>query len=118
MTENADIRAWADANGLDCPARGRIPADVREAYAAAQADTPPSSEAETPETTGDAGETTAAEYDAIVTVDVPDAAALSQEDRDALELGLAQALSDVAAAGITAGRRLERAEILAQLNPS
>ena len=37
MTENADIRSWADANGLDCPARGRIPAEIREAYAAAQA---------------------------------------------------------------------------------
>jgi hypothetical protein len=29
---SATIRAWADANGVDCPARGRIPATVVEAY--------------------------------------------------------------------------------------
>lgn len=28
----AEIRAWAVENGYDVPARGRIPADVREAY--------------------------------------------------------------------------------------
>ena len=30
-----DVREWARANGHDVPARGRIPADVREAYDAA-----------------------------------------------------------------------------------
>lgn len=29
------IREWAQANGYDVPARGRIPEDVREAYKAA-----------------------------------------------------------------------------------
>ncbi len=28
----ADVRAWAQANGFTVPARGRIPAAVREAY--------------------------------------------------------------------------------------
>ena len=31
----ADIRDWARDNGWDVPARGRVSADVREAYAAA-----------------------------------------------------------------------------------
>ncbi len=31
----ADIRAWARENGFDVPERGRVSADVREAYAAA-----------------------------------------------------------------------------------
>lgn len=31
----ADIRAWARENGWDVPERGRVSADVREAYAAA-----------------------------------------------------------------------------------
>ena len=31
----ADIRAWARSNGWDVPERGRVSADVREAYAAA-----------------------------------------------------------------------------------
>ena len=31
----ADIRAWARENGHDVPERGRVSADVREAYAAA-----------------------------------------------------------------------------------
>lgn len=31
----ADIRAWAEQNGMPVPARGRIPAEVREAYDAA-----------------------------------------------------------------------------------
>lgn len=30
-----DVRAWARANGHDVPERGRIPADVRSAYDAA-----------------------------------------------------------------------------------
>jgi hypothetical protein len=30
----AEIRAWAKDNGYDIPDRGRIPADVREAYLA------------------------------------------------------------------------------------
>ncbi|TYL51177.1 histone-like nucleoid-structuring protein Lsr2 [Agromyces mariniharenae] len=30
-----DIRAWAAANGVDVPARGRIPASVQEQYRAA-----------------------------------------------------------------------------------
>ena len=30
-----DVRAWARANGFEVSARGRIPADVREAYEAA-----------------------------------------------------------------------------------
>jgi hypothetical protein len=30
----ADIRAWARANGWDVPERGRVSAEVREAYAA------------------------------------------------------------------------------------
>lgn len=34
-TPAADIRAWARENGWDVPARGRVSADVREAYAAA-----------------------------------------------------------------------------------
>lgn len=34
-TSSADIRAWARANGWDIPDRGRIAAEVREAYAAA-----------------------------------------------------------------------------------
>jgi hypothetical protein len=32
----ADIRAWARENGWDVPERGRVSAEVREAYAAAQ----------------------------------------------------------------------------------
>jgi hypothetical protein len=31
----ADIRAWARENGWDVPERGRVSAEVREAYAAA-----------------------------------------------------------------------------------
>ncbi|HWJ66345.1 MAG TPA: Lsr2 family protein [Nocardioides sp.] len=31
----SDIRAWARENGYDVPARGRIPADVRQAFDAA-----------------------------------------------------------------------------------
>ena len=31
----ADIRAWARSNGWDVPERGRVSAEVREAYAAA-----------------------------------------------------------------------------------
>ena len=31
----ADIRAWARDNGYDVPDRGRIPADINSAYAAA-----------------------------------------------------------------------------------
>ncbi len=31
----ADIRSWARENGWDVPERGRVSADVREAYAAA-----------------------------------------------------------------------------------
>lgn len=30
----ADVRAWAQSNGYEVPERGRIPAEVREAYAA------------------------------------------------------------------------------------
>lgn len=30
-----EVRAWARANGYDLPDRGRIPADVQSAYAAA-----------------------------------------------------------------------------------
>ncbi|GAA4814478.1 Lsr2 family protein [Nocardioides caeni] len=32
----SDVRAWARENGYDVPARGRIPADVRQAFDAAQ----------------------------------------------------------------------------------
>jgi hypothetical protein len=31
----ADVRAWAKENGWDVPERGRVSAEVREAYAAA-----------------------------------------------------------------------------------
>jgi hypothetical protein len=34
-TDGPAIRAWAAENGWDLPERGRIPADVREAYTAA-----------------------------------------------------------------------------------
>lgn len=34
-SDNQTIRAWAAAAGIDCPARGRIPANVREQYDAA-----------------------------------------------------------------------------------
>jgi hypothetical protein len=34
-TSAADIRAWARENGWDVPERGRVSADVREAYVAA-----------------------------------------------------------------------------------
>jgi hypothetical protein len=34
-TTPAEIRAWATSNGYDVPARGRIPADVRAAFEAA-----------------------------------------------------------------------------------
>lgn len=34
-TSAADIRAWARENGWDVPERGRVSADVRQAYAAA-----------------------------------------------------------------------------------
>ncbi|MGH3366578.1 MAG: histone-like nucleoid-structuring protein Lsr2 [Nocardioidaceae bacterium] len=34
-SSSADVRAWARANGWDIPDRGRIAAEVREAYAAA-----------------------------------------------------------------------------------
>lgn len=33
-SDASEIRAWAEANGVEVPARGRIPASVREAYAA------------------------------------------------------------------------------------
>jgi Lsr2 len=36
-SDNATIRAWAKANGIDVPARGRISASVRERFEAAQA---------------------------------------------------------------------------------
>ena len=32
----ARIRAWARAHGVPCPARGKIPASVREAFYDAQ----------------------------------------------------------------------------------
>jgi hypothetical protein len=32
----AELRAWASRNGYECPARGRVPSAVREAYEAAQ----------------------------------------------------------------------------------
>ena len=35
--ENAKIREWAREQGLDCPERGRIPADIRTAYEEAHA---------------------------------------------------------------------------------
>lgn len=31
----ADVRAWAQANGFEVPEKGRIPTEIREAYAAA-----------------------------------------------------------------------------------
>ncbi len=34
-TAPSEIRAWARANGYDVPERGRVAAEVREAYAAA-----------------------------------------------------------------------------------
>ncbi len=34
-TAPAEIRAWARENGFDVPERGRVSAEVREAYAAA-----------------------------------------------------------------------------------
>ncbi|MFY0407920.1 histone-like nucleoid-structuring protein Lsr2 [Solicola sp. PLA-1-18] len=34
-TNTADIRTWAEANGHDVPARGRIPKNVHDAYDAA-----------------------------------------------------------------------------------
>ncbi|MFT4287801.1 histone-like nucleoid-structuring protein Lsr2 [Nocardioides sp.] len=34
-TPAAEIRAWAKSSGLDVPERGRIPADVRAAFEAA-----------------------------------------------------------------------------------
>jgi hypothetical protein len=34
-TAPAEIRSWARANGFDVPERGRVAAEVREAYAAA-----------------------------------------------------------------------------------
>ena len=30
--ENKRIREWAAKNGIECPSRGRIPQDVRDAY--------------------------------------------------------------------------------------
>ena len=36
-SDNATIRAWAKANGIDVPARGRISNSVREQFEAAQA---------------------------------------------------------------------------------
>jgi len=35
-SDNATIRAWAKANGIDVPARGRISSSVREQFEAAQ----------------------------------------------------------------------------------
>ncbi|GAB3761956.1 hypothetical protein BKA15_006189 [Microlunatus parietis] len=37
---NATLRAWAQSNGYKVPDRGRIPAEVRRAYAAAQESAP------------------------------------------------------------------------------
>ena len=34
-TSAADVRAWARENGWEVPERGRVAAEVREAYAAA-----------------------------------------------------------------------------------
>ena len=36
MPKPADVRAWAKAAGLDVPARGKLSADVLEAYKQAQ----------------------------------------------------------------------------------
>jgi nucleoid-associated protein Lsr2 len=36
-SDNATIRAWAKANGIDVPARGRISSSIREQFEAAQA---------------------------------------------------------------------------------
>lgn len=36
VSDAAAIRAWAAENGVECPARGRISASVREAYEAAE----------------------------------------------------------------------------------
>jgi hypothetical protein len=36
-SDNATIRAWAKANGINVPARGRISGSVRERFEAAQA---------------------------------------------------------------------------------
>ena len=36
MPKPADVRAWAKSAGLDVPARGKLPADVVEAYKQAQ----------------------------------------------------------------------------------
>jgi hypothetical protein len=36
-SNSADVRAWAEAEGYEVPARGRIPNALREAYEAAQA---------------------------------------------------------------------------------
>lgn len=33
--DNSEVRAWAEAAGVPCPARGRIPGTVRDAYDAA-----------------------------------------------------------------------------------
>jgi hypothetical protein len=33
-SDAAAVRAWAVANGYEVPARGRIPSDIRQAYAA------------------------------------------------------------------------------------
>jgi hypothetical protein len=37
LSSTSDIRAWAQANGLDVSSRGRVSADVREAYEKAHA---------------------------------------------------------------------------------
>ena len=37
LSSTSDIRAWAQTNGLDVSSRGRVSADVREAYEKAHA---------------------------------------------------------------------------------
>lgn len=102
MTTNADIRAWAAAHGVPCPARGKIPRVVLDAHAAATNPTDPAT-------------STVDEYDAILTVDLPPASILPADERAGIELALAQAFATALASAITAGRRLERARILTDL---
>lgn len=93
----AQLRAWAAANGVDCPRTGRVPRSVYDAYNAQVVDEIAVENAEA------AGEPVFA-----VTVTIPGA---DQDWTDAISGHLVEAVW----AAYYAGRAAERAALLAQL---
>lgn len=104
MATNAEIRAWAVEQGIDCPPRGKIPNRVRDAHTASlTVITVITAAAGGPEETADD-----VQPELTVWIDLP------ESPNDEAELGrLVLELVDHA---ITLGRRLERASIRASLD--